>query len=194
VERGSSAPGLNVLALRPGLGAPVLHCLPALLGAGSGLRGAGSGPALVHKLVSVEDDEHLSSGGSRLVAHALGEGELFERVRYTPLVMGEETTLDEVLETLRDGYELPAFDVVLLEGGPRGRQREQLDALIRASALREGTVVHAEGPADGEEGAGKLVESLQNRSSGAPRFDARVHEAGPGRAAVVATYRGRSEL
>lgn len=168
-----------VLILNSSIGGVALRCLPALLYKGV--------PGTPHEVVSVESNDHLSDGGARLVAHALSGRNDDIEVRHTPLIPAEDTTLPEVLETLRDGYELGKFHIVFL-GGDRAQQRSQLETLLEQGALRTGAVIHGEGPGRGDSGTEGYIEFLEHSGG---RFDYEVHDTGPDRVAVVSTVRDR---
>lgn len=174
--------GLHVLVLGAGMGSSALRCLPALLE-------NGTAPDSPHELVSIEGDMHVSDTGSQLLTHALGEKHQ-NQVRHLPLLPAEDTSLAEVLDSLRDGYELGPFDLVLLEGRDRKKHIAQLQTLVEKNGLRSGAVVHAEGPGRGDAGTEKFLEILES-SDGPGRFDYEIHDrAWPGAAAVIATHRG----
>ncbi|CAJ1401162.1 unnamed protein product [Effrenium voratum] len=101
---------LRVLVLGSRLCGFELRVLPQLLRAAAA------------EVVSVEEDPHLSDTGAQLLSHALGER---EDVRHLPLLLGTDTTLTELLETLREAYELPSFDLVVLQGSEGWSQAEQ---------------------------------------------------------------------
>mmetsp|Transcript_48418 Transcript_48418/g.87646 ORF Transcript_48418/g.87646 Transcript_48418/m.87646 type:complete len:390 (+) Transcript_48418:58-1227(+) len=170
---------LHVLILNSGLGGVALRCLPALLEMGE--------PGAPHEVVSVEENDHLSDGGARLVAHALSGAVSDVDVRHTPLIPGDGTTFSEVLESLRDGYELDKFHLVFL-GGDRVRQQSQVETLLEQGALRAGSVIHGEGPGREDVGTEGYLEFLE-RSGG--RFDYEVHDTGTNRVAIVSTVRDR---
>lgn len=158
---------LNILILRAGLGGGTLRCLPPLLNIGN--------PGSVYEVVSVESDHHLSDGSARLVSHALSTGDAAHGahdIRHTPLMPSEDTVLEEVLESLHDGYELKGFDVVVL-GGSRADHRQDLETLLESGALRPGAILHSDGPARGDEGTEKYIEFLQGSGG---RLDYEVHE------------------
>ncbi|CAK9042081.1 unnamed protein product [Durusdinium trenchii] len=122
--------GLRVLVLESGLATFELRSLPQLLEL--------EGP---HEVASIEEDPHVSDAGARLVRHALGEH--LSHVRHLPLVTGEETTLLELLQSLREGYDLPSFDLVVLGGrNVQGCVLEVQD-LLKSQALRPRGVVLA---------------------------------------------------
>lgn len=197
----SPARGVKVLVFDAGIGGKTLRCLPGLLGAPAPLlRGAGGGPdgdlLGVHEVVSIEHNADLSSFGARLVSHAVGEAPL----RHFPMMVGEDTTLDETLQSLHEGYELSAFDLVLLGDGDGGRgdQKEQLAALVRQGSLRDGAVVHAEGPAESDKRTAEYLDALrgvgENAAGGPPgAFENEVRDLGDGKAAVVSTWRERQD-
>jgi len=192
VDEGIAVRQLNVLVLGAGLGTRLLRCLPALL---ESTPAAGT-----HEVVSVEHDAHLSGYGHQLFNHAVGIGEdspkdAFEVVGHLPLMPAEDTTLEEVLESLREGYEFSSFDLVLLEDGPDGRlgQQHQLTTLLATGALGEGAVVHAEGAGLGDIETTGYLELLKQGVAGGQRFHSEVHDLGDGGAAVVSILRRRSD-
>merc|ERR1719401_767880 len=107
-----------------------------------------------------------------------------------PLLPGEDTMLDGVLETLRDNYEYSSFDLVLLEDGPDGRlgQQQQVTALLAAGSLSQWAVLHAEGPGAGDAETAGYLELLRHGANG-QRFEPEVHDLGDGGAAVVSVLR-----
>lgn len=125
----ASSRGLRILVLSSGWGQVELRFLPHLL------RFDGD-----HEVVSVEEDPHLSDVGAQLLRHALGKRQL---VRHLPLLLGEETTLLELLETLREVYELPVFDLVLLGGSDGASCAAQAQDLVAARVLRSDGLVLA---------------------------------------------------
>eukprot|EP00932_Pfiesteria_piscicida_P002965 SRR837773.12882.p1 GENE.SRR837773.12882~~SRR837773.12882.p1 ORF type:complete len:306 (-),score=100.55 SRR837773.12882:13-816(-) len=197
--------GVSVLVLGSGFGERSLRVLPPLL------ELVASNPGTAHHVVSLERDPHKSAQSAQLLSHAIGD-DLAGALRHLPFMPGEETTLEESLESLAEGWELPAFDVVLLDDGDgRGGQEQQLETLLKAGALRPGAVVHAEGPAaddpatqaylgklaqpapapaaasGGAGGAGRASDAKDAKGGGAgrPRFETEVRDIGGGRAAVV---------
>eukprot|EP00929_Paragymnodinium_shiwhaense_P091733 TRINITY_DN51639_c0_g4_i1.p1 TRINITY_DN51639_c0_g4~~TRINITY_DN51639_c0_g4_i1.p1 ORF type:complete len:366 (-),score=71.68 TRINITY_DN51639_c0_g4_i1:136-1233(-) len=180
--------GLHVLVLGAGLGSSTLRCLPILLNA------AMSDTSAAHEIVSVEHDDHLSDAGAQLLRHALGS-EQAQRLRHLPLLPGADTTLLEVLHSLRFGYELGPFDLTLLEGRVRDSHAEQLAALLERGVLRPGSVVHAEGPGRGDAGTERLLTILEGKGSGRTaghKFDVEMRDVWDGASAVIATYRGKA--
>eukprot|EP00931_Biecheleriopsis_adriatica_P104083 TRINITY_DN78824_c0_g1_i1.p1 TRINITY_DN78824_c0_g1~~TRINITY_DN78824_c0_g1_i1.p1 ORF type:complete len:335 (-),score=52.78 TRINITY_DN78824_c0_g1_i1:39-1043(-) len=177
-DDGSARRGLRMLVLQAGLGSFELRSLPFLLR----LRGHGNAS---HEIVSLEIDPQLSDAGSRLLQHALGpEGD--DMIRHIPLLPSEETSIAEVMETLEESYELPSFDLVVLEGGDRLQQSEQIKELISSEAFHNGTVVHAVGPASDDPSTLNYVEQL---SHGKHKFHSEIHRLEDGTAAVISSLR-----
>lgn len=178
-KTGAQTKGLNVLVLGAGLGTRTLRCLPTLL--------ASVNPDVPHEVVSIEDDAHLMDGSSQLLSHAIGMEGSSSPVRHLPLMPGEGTEFGDLLETLQDGYGFAAFDFVLLESSDRAKHVEQLDTLLQRGALRQGAVVHAEGPDESHKETQEYLTYLQksNRAS----FDRKLHDVGDGASAVVARLR-----
>jgi len=176
----SARRALNLLVLGAGIGSGTLRCLPPLL------EGVYDGP---HEIVSVEGNVHRSDAGAQLLRHALGDGREDDAVRHLPLMSADDTTLPEILDSLMgvNGYDVGPFDVVLLEGRARDLHLQQLQHLINKRALRDGAVVHAEGPGRGDADTEKFLALLDAGHRGA-RFDYEVREVWPGVAAVVATH------
>ncbi|CAE7349149.1 NLRC3, partial [Symbiodinium necroappetens] len=143
-------------------------------------------PYAVHEVVSVEPEAHLSSTGSQLIFHAVGE-EHTDIVRHLPLVPSDRTPLSETLESLQETYELPDFDLVVLSGGSRDKQSDELQALMKTGLLHNGTVVSAHGPGSEHDTTGRYLMGLGNRS-----FNNQVHELEDGSAAILSIYRPRS--
>ncbi|CAE7832700.1 NLRC3 [Symbiodinium sp. KB8] len=138
------------------------------------------------QVVSVEPEAHLSSTGSQLIFHAVGE-EHTDIVRHLPLVPSDRTPLSETLESLQETYELPDFDLVVLSGGSRDKQSDELQALMKTGLLHNGTVVSAHGPGSEHDATGRYLMGLGNRS-----FNNQVHELEDGSAAILSIYRPRS--
>ncbi|CAE8601367.1 unnamed protein product, partial [Polarella glacialis] len=182
VPQESNGRGLRVLVLESRVGAVELRCLPILIG----MTGMGG---IAHEVVSVEREPEMSSAGARLIRHALGSDADAEmpRVRHMPLLPAEDTTLAETALSLREDYELPAFDLLVLEGGDRSRQIEQIKDLLDGKALEPGAVVHASGPGHQDPGTARYMELLSGGLRG--RFDSEVHDTGDGTAAVVSILR-----
>ncbi|CAK9032120.1 Protein NLRC3 [Durusdinium trenchii] len=130
VEQNSARPLLGTRVSDEEMSETLLGSLPQLLEL--------EGP---HEVASIEEDPHVSDAGARLVRHALGEH--LSHVRHLPLVTGEETTLLELLQSLREGYDLPSFDLVVLGGrNVQGCVLEVQD-LLKSQALRPRGVVLA---------------------------------------------------
>jgi len=119
--------GLRILVLSSGWGDFELRLLPQLQ------RFDGT-----HEVVSVEEDPHLSDVGAQVFRHARGDTSL---VRHLALMPGEETTLAELLETLKEVYDLPTFDLVLLGGAEWASRAVQVQELLGAGALRQDAAV-----------------------------------------------------
>ncbi|CAK0895579.1 unnamed protein product, partial [Prorocentrum cordatum] len=187
---GAPAPptrGLRALVLRAGLGGGSLRCAASLLALGA--------DAGTHELVSVEMDPHLSSGAAQLVQHAIGSARP-AALHHTALLPGDDTALAETLESLADGYDLDSFDVVLLARGDRALQREQLATLLRAGAVRHGTVVHAEGPGSDDPGTKDYMEDLhwaRGRGGKMGSFSTQSHGLDGGRLATVSVFSSSRE-
>lgn len=182
--RNDPAAGLHVLVLDAGLGAGTLRLLPPLLSAPT--RDA-------HEIVAVEQSDHFSDVGARLVAHAL-DGAVGSEVRHLPLLPSEDLSLDELLDTVTssDGHGIggAGFDVVMLGGGSRAEQMRKVETLVESKALRLGSLIHATGAAEDPE-AQWYIDTL-HRGVGGGRFEHEVHDVDRG-VAVVSTYRGRDK-
>lgn len=174
---------LRILVLGAGLGGCALRCLPALLASGPSNE--------MHQVVSVEGDADLASAGEQLVSHAVGSGGNVT-VQHTPLMPGDDTTLAEVLETLRDGYDLGQFDVAFLTGRrDRAAQQGELAALLNSGALRDpGAIVLAFGPGTNDAGTQQYLNFLNQHGRG--RFGTQVRNVGEG-AAIVSTLQGHAD-
>mmetsp|Transcript_12907 Transcript_12907/g.35033 ORF Transcript_12907/g.35033 Transcript_12907/m.35033 type:complete len:339 (-) Transcript_12907:35-1051(-) len=184
--------GLRVLVLGAGLGGRTLRCLPPLL------EMAAQTEDMAHDVVSVEYDSDLSFSNLQLVSHALGEENEGSVVRHLPMMPGDDTTLDESLESLRDNYDLPTFHMVLLDENDLGRvgQQQQLMSLLRSGALRDGTIIHAEGSMAGNPETDRYLDTLGKGGgdrSGKHKFESHVTDLGGGRAAVVSKVRRRGD-
>jgi len=179
---------LNVLVIGAGFGVRLLRCLPALLEASPPAGGADDDEG-THEVVSVERDNHLSGYGDQLFSHAIGEDGR-HAVRHTAMLPGEDTSLEELLESLRDNYDYRSFDLVLLEDGPDGRlgQQRQLTGLLQAGVLSSGGVVHAEGVGAGDAETEGYLELLR-KGAGGNRFESDVHDIGDGGAAIISKLR-----
>lgn len=180
---GAPAAGLHVLVLDSGLGAGTLRLLPPLLAA------SGRGH---HELVGVETNDHLSDVGARLVAHALDGAEGAE-VRHTALLPGDDTSFEEMIESLTDGYEIgkAGFDVVLLGGGGRAEHMRKMETLVERKALRLGSIVHTASHREDPETEWYL--GTTQRGVGGGRFEHEIHDVEGNVTAVVSTFRGRDK-
>lgn len=175
---GGRRQGLNVLVMESGMGGRALGMLPSLLDTAV--------PEFPHELVCVEEDASRSSHGMELVRHALSDS---AAVRYTPLLPGEGTTFEEILDTLKEGGDLGHFDIVLLESRDRARQMQQIENLVERNALPVGARIHAVGPPDDTEETTWYMDALgQGGSHG--RFEHASHPAQNG-TTIVSTFRGR---
>lgn len=168
---GAETRGLRILVLSSGWGQVELRFLPHLL------RFDGD-----HEVVSVEADPHLSDVGAQLLRHALGQRQV---VRHLPLLPGEETTLPELLETLREVYELPVFDLVLLGGSDGASCAAQAQDLVTARVLRSDGLVLAI-----LEDAQRYLQELAERGD----FMSQVQEISGSHSAVISTVSEQTEL
>lgn len=141
-----------------------------------------------HGIVSVETNEDLMEAGTRIVRHAISDP---DHIMHTPLLPGVDTTFAEILETLRDNYEFPSFDFVLLAGS-RQNQLEQLEDLLNAKLLRHGAHVHAHGPGRDAKDTEKYLEVLQG--SFGTNFESEVHDSDDGAMTVVSMFQSHDEL
>eukprot|EP00927_Polykrikos_kofoidii_P049045 TRINITY_DN43191_c0_g1_i1.p1 TRINITY_DN43191_c0_g1~~TRINITY_DN43191_c0_g1_i1.p1 ORF type:complete len:421 (-),score=58.44 TRINITY_DN43191_c0_g1_i1:159-1244(-) len=179
--------GLHVAVLGAGIGDSLLWCLPPLLEIPDVGFSSVSSP---HEVVSVERDDRLSHAAAELVRHALGEA-VDKTVRHLPLIPSEDTSFHEVLETLHGGFELGPFDVVLLEGRDREQHAVQVQTLLQKGALRDGAIVHAEGPGRGDAATERFIKLLGGDERRGGRFDFEVHHVWDNADAIIATHRGR---
>lgn len=176
---GAQAPdGLRVLSFHNGIGAGALRLLPTLL---APVQVEWAAP---HEVVTVEHSIDLLNGGAQLFDHAIGNA---SSVRHTPMMPSEDTTVPEVLESLRDGYGLQQFDVVLLGGG-RGKQLDGLEALFANGSLGDGAVVHARGPVRDDPGTLKILDFLADRRD---RVQTEVRDLDDGGTVVTARLKRR---
>lgn len=168
--------GLRMLVLQAGMGSFELESLPLLL------RLEGSGTR-AHEVVSVESDPHMSDARAQIFGHALGT-DREHKVMHTPILPGDDTSLSELLGSLQETYEMPSFDLIVLEGIDRQQQEEQIKEIIRSEAVHNGTVVHAVGPARDDASTARYLEMLSNSKQ---KFTSEVHDLADGSAAVIST-------
>merc|ERR1712232_1210146 len=109
-------------------------------------------------------------------------GPAVQDIRHTPLMPAEGTTLEEVLETFRDGYEIRGFHFVVL-GGSREEHKQQLETLLEQGALQPGAMMYSDGPGRGDSRTEEYLEFLQ-KSGG--HFEHQVHEVSSSHGAQVA--------
>lgn len=152
------APWITVLNVRAGLGAESLRSIPRMLEAGR----AGS----IMQVVNVEEDDHLSELGKKLVTHVLQEGKGsaegpidFRQIHHSP---DEGTQMEEVLAALKTKG-VGRYDLVLL-GGEREKHQSEVEALLKNHALHRGAVIHSDGPPRGDPATDEYLKFLQASS------------------------------